>query len=142
MHATHRFDSGAAVRETALLGITGLAAGMINGLLGAGGGIIVVLVLSAWQQRRGRGSRQGENGGDPRDVYAASLCSMLPVSILSAVQYAKRGAISLEEFSPFLIPALVGGVIGGLALDRVRLPWLQKLFAVLLLVGGARMLLR
>jgi uncharacterized membrane protein YfcA len=142
MYQARFFDTATATRRAVLLLLTGIIAGVINGLLGAGGGIIVVLLLSAWQ-RRGRVGRTNQGyGDDPRDVYAASLTAMLPVSILSAVQYAGRGALSFADFSLFLLPAILGGVIGGLALDRVRVPFLQKLFAYLLLLGGVRMLLR
>ena len=117
--------------------LIGLCAGAINGLLGAGGGIIAVLALGSWQ----RGQSEEQRRLRAKDVYVTSLCAMLPVSLLSAIQYAAKGHLQPSAFTPFLLPALVGGAIGGWVLDRMRLPLLQRLFAVLLLISGARMLL-
>ncbi len=117
--------------------LIGLCAGVINGLLGAGGGIIAVLALTAWQRSAGEQSPQAA-----KDVYATSLLAMLPVSLLSVTRYAARGHLDASAFTPYLLPAIAGGLLGGWVLDRVRLPFLKRLFAVLLLISGARMLLR
>jgi uncharacterized membrane protein YfcA len=138
--------------------IIGLAAGIVNGLLGTGGGVIVILTLGALYRQAGGESVpcSPEKGAHPmgdrpiavdvrhdvgRDIPAASLLAMLPVSILSAVQYAAAGRLELSSFAPLLLPCLIGGVVGGVALDRVRLPLLGKLFSAILIVSGIRMLL-
>ncbi|MBQ7337501.1 MAG: sulfite exporter TauE/SafE family protein [Clostridia bacterium] len=139
MYKARFYHPHKAVRAVAIAGLTGLCAGVVNGLLGAGGGIIAVLVLGAWQKHHAA-TADAASAGDARDVYAASLLAMLPVSLLSALQYTAQGQLTYAAFSPYLLPALAGGVIGGLALDRVRLPFLRRLFAILLLVSGARML--
>ena len=134
------YQTDVAVRQAATLLGTGLAAGVINGLLGTGGGIVVVLVLTAWYKRLCVNSTERSDAA--KSVYVTSLLTMLPVSLFSALQYAERGRLDLAAFAPYLLPALLGGLVGGVVLDRVRLPFLQKLFAVLLLVSGVRMLLR
>jgi uncharacterized membrane protein YfcA len=138
-----------AIRDAAALAAIGLLAGIANGLLGAGGGIIVVLALgklyaiaTAEAPAKGTIPAHGDTALTPRDIYATSLVCMLPVSMLSALQYAGRGEVSFSDFSPYLLPAIVGGVVGGLVLDRVQLPYLRRLFAFLLLVTGVRMLLK
>jgi uncharacterized membrane protein YfcA len=117
--------------------LIGLCAGAINGLLGAGGGIIAVLALGSWQRQQSEEQRSLR----AKDVYVTSLCAMLPVSLLSAVQYAVKGHLQPSAFTPLLLPAILGGIVGGWILDRMRLPLLQRLFAVLLLISGVRMLL-
>lgn len=139
--------------------VTGFLAGAVNGLLGTGGGIIVVLALGA-TSRINQGTlvsppvdeatgsaatlalRSSSPSPGKRDILATSLTAMLPISVLSALRYAERGALELSSFAPLLIPSLVGGVIGGIFLDRLRLPLVQKLFALLLIFSGVRMLLR
>ena len=116
--------------------VTGIAAGAVNGLLGAGGGIVVILVLGTLARRA------GSTPASERDIPAASLLSMLPVSVLSAAQYASAGRLEIASFAPLLLPTLIGGVVGGILLDRLKLPLLNKLFALLLIVSGGRMLLR
>lgn len=140
MHRVHSFAARPAIRTALIVMIVGLAAGVINGLLGAGGGVIIVLVLGALLQKN-KASGQADAMQDPKDVYATSLLCMLPVSILSALQYAGTAWDMQHDFSFYLLPAIVGGIIGGLLLHRVRLPWLRRLFAILLLVSGMRMLL-
>ena len=140
VHRAHFFHTNPALRTTLIVMIVGLVAGMINGLLGAGGGVIIVLVLGALQRRRQ--SALGDAAEDPKDVYATSLLCMLPVSVLSALQYAGTAQATQHDFSILLLPAVIGGVVGGLLLHRVRLSRIRRLFAILLLVSGARMLLR
>ena len=140
MEKVRYYHKGTSVRHATALLCTGLAAGVINGLLGTGGGIIVVLVLTAWYKRLCKNS--DERHDVAKSVYVTSLLTMLPVSLFSALQYAKQGRLAPAAFAPYLLPALLGGLVGGVVLDRVRLPFLQKLFALLLLVSGVRMVMR
>ncbi len=118
----------------------GFLAGFINGLLGTGGGIVLVLLLARCSAKRGAGHIRFplEN----RDVYANALAVMLPISVFSATQYAAAGALDLTAFSPFLLPSLAGGIIGGILLDRLRLSRLKALFSLLLFVSGVLLILR
>lgn len=118
----------------------GTLAGFINGLLGTGGGIFLVLLLL-------RASKQSRNKHihiaiDPRDIYATALSVMLPISVFSAVQYTAAGALDFRQFSPFILPSLLGGLIGGVLLDRLRLSRLKSLFSLLLLISGILLLIR
>ena len=140
MATVRYYHANTAARHAAALLCTGLAAGMINGLLGTGGGIVVVLVLSAWYRRIQVGTTALHDA--TKGVYVTSLLTMLPVSLFSALQYAQKGRLVLSSFAPYLLPAILGGLVGGVVLDRMRLPFLQKLFALLLLISGVRMLLR
>lgn len=127
------------LRSIAIVLSVGLLAGIINGLLGAGGGVIIVLVLGALLQQSTT-KASADAASDPKDVYATSLLCMLPVSMLSALQYAGTAQATQHDFSFFLLPAILGGVLGGLLLHRVRLSLLRDLFAILLLISGVRML--
>ncbi len=139
MHRVHFFHARPAVRAVFILVAVGFLAGIINGLLGAGGGVIIVLVLGTLL-RRSQASGTADAASDPKDVYATSLLCMLPVSMLSALQYAGAAQTTQHDFSYYLLPAILGGIVGGLLLHRVRLSSLRSLFAILLLVSGIRML--
>ena len=105
----------------------GLGAGFLNGLLGAGGGILIVFGLNRWL---------GPRLADPRSVFASAIAVMLPLSLLSAVQYLRQGSLDMA-YLPFLIPpAIAGGVIGGLLLRRLSPVALSRLFAAVVLVSG------
>ena len=74
----------------------GFFAGLLNGLLGAGGGIILV---------RGAEKVMPREYHDSRDVFANALCVMLPLSAVSALAYVLRGSVHGLEFAPFILPA-------------------------------------
>lgn len=111
----------------------GLAAGMINGLLGTGGGIILVLGLS----HICRGTLP-----DRRDVCANALVVTLALTLLSTLLYIRSGNAPPADLSRFVLPGAAGGLVGGLLLGKITPTALGKLFAVLLIVSGMFMLIR
>lgn len=113
--------------------VCGLAAGMINGLLGTGGGIILVLGLS----RICRGTLP-----DRRDVCANALVVTLVLTLLSTLLYIRSGNAPPADLSRFVLPGAVGGLVGGVLLGRITPHALGKLFAILLVVSGIFMLFR
>ena len=110
----------------------GFLGGLIGGALGAGGGLIVVMTLERVMRSQGA-------GGDP---FSTAMCVMLPLSLFSAVLYALRGSMSLQGFSPFLLPAVLGGACGGLLMSRVRRGTMKKAFAALIVVSGVILAVR
>ena len=118
-----------------LLGILlmGIGAGLVNGLLGAGGGILIVYAMAIAL----RGSDT-----DPRDLYANALCIMLPVSAFSALRYAASGNLPVSDFSVYVLPAIAGGFLGGLLLERLRGVTAKRLFALLVIYSGLFLILR
>ena len=131
----------ASVGDALFLLLLGSLAGFINGLLGTGGGILLVLLFSRSAQR----AKQKNSISFPmtqRDIYANALAVMLPISVFSATQYASAGALDLGAFSPMILPSLLGGVLGGVLLDRLKLSWLRTLFSLLVSISGVLMLIR
>ncbi len=113
--------------------LVGFFAGAVNGLLGAGGGIIIVI---------GVGKIFGSRMSDKNDAFATALCVMLPVSVLSCVIYALRGNMRLDGFGIFIIPALLGGAVGGLLLGKLSTKFIKKLFAGLVVISGILLIVR
>ena len=118
-----------------LLGILlmGVGAGLVNGLLGAGGGILIVYAMTA--------ALHGSDS-DPRDLYANALCVMLPISAFSCVRYAMAGNLPVADFSVYVLPAIAGGLLGGFLLEKIRGSAVKKLFAVLVIYSGLFLILR
>lgn len=117
----------------ALLVGCGFAAGLINGLLGAGGGIVLVLVIS----RLCRTSLP-----DSRDVYANALLVTLALTLTSTVLYITGGNAPPSDLSGLVLPAAAGGLVGGLLLGRISSDTIKLIFALLLVVSGVVMILR
>ena len=110
----------------------GLLAGFANGLLGAGGGIIAVFALSRFLG----------DAYERRDLYANALCAMLPISAVSCVRYALAGHLVTEGFGVFVLPAVLGGIVGGFLLGRLRASLLKKLFGILVVYSGVLLIIR
>lgn len=113
----------------------GLLAGFANGLLGAGGGIIAVFAFSHF-------FKESKEGYERRDLYANALCVMLPISAVSCVRYALAGHLVTDGFGVFVLPAVAGGIVGGLLLGRLRASLLKKLFGILVVYSGVLLILR
>ena len=61
---------------------------------------------------------------------------------MSAVIYFLKGSVETASLPSYLIPALFGGALGAILLDRLPTRFLEKLFAVLVIVAGGLMLFR
>ena len=109
--------------------LLGVAAGFLNGALGAGGGILIVLGLQRLQK------------DDARDAYVSALCVMLPISLFSLYRYAAKGHVDPALLSPLVLPALLGGTLGAWLLHRVSARALARVFACLLIVSGVVLIL-
>lgn len=107
----------------------GFGAGLLNGLLGAGGGMIVVPLLELLEV-------------EGKKSHATSLGVIVPLSALSAALYWARGWFSPADALPYLLPGLLGAMAGGWLMGRISLRWLKVAFGLLLLWGGARNLMR
>ncbi len=130
-----------ALQEVLFFLSLGGIAGVLNGLLGTGGGIILVLVLSRKVKQASPFFGQ-EAGLTPRDIYANALSVMLPISVLTAFRYASGNALNIASFAPLILPSVIGGLFGGFLLDRLKLSLLKALFSALLLVSGILMIVR
>ncbi len=111
--------------------VVGLLAGFANGLLGAGGGILIVFGMTPLLSA----DREGQ-----RDVFANALAVMMPVSIVSVISYILAGRFDSTPFSLYLLPAVAGGLIGGFLLDRLKLPLIKRLFALIVIWSGLYMI--
>lgn len=103
----------------------GMGVGILNGLLGAGGGMVMVPLLE-FLEVRGKKS------------HATSLAVIVPLSALSAGIYMWRGWFSATDALPYLLPGLVGAVAGGLLMGKIPLRWLKVAFGLLLIWGGIK----
>lgn len=127
---------GNAARLLFLMG-AGLLAGFCNGLLGAGGGIVLALSLGAMLPK---------DSESVRSVYSNALLVMLPLSALTLTRYIGGGALEAERMGinsySVLIGASLGGVVGGILLGKLRGRGIRRLFALLTLISGIIMITR
>lgn len=111
----------------------GTGAGLLNGLLGAGGGILIVAGLR--RLFRGRNI-------DPRSVFASAIAVMLPLSALSAIQYFMHGRLPEADVGLLILPAIAGGAAGALLLRKLTPGALSRIFAGVVLLSGMLLVIR
>ncbi len=109
--------------------ILGLGVGFINGVFGAGGGMLAVPILKS-------------EGLSQKSAHANAVAVILPITVLSAVLYLVKGSVSLADSFAFIPTGLIGSVIAAFALQKFSNKWLQKIFAAFMIYAGVRLLLR
>lgn len=107
--------------------LAGLAAGAINGLLGAGGGMVLVPLLSS-------GSDLEEN-----ETFSSSIVIILPICIISLLTNS-GGTMPWGAAWPYLLGGTFGGLLAGLLSHRIPTKWLHRFLGVMILYGGIRYL--
>ena len=107
----------------------GVAAGILSGLFGVGGGIIMVPLLVAWFAL------------DQRRASATSLLAIVPIATASAAGYARNGSVDLTAGLLLLIGGIVGGQLGARLLPRTPIATLQLWFGILSLATAARLVI-
>lgn len=106
----------------------GLAAGAITGILGSGGGLVLVPLLSA------------VCGEEESAIFPSSLSIMLPICLCSLLIQFRLSSLPPQEVLPFLIGGVVGGGISALIGKHIPLVWLHRAFGCILIWSGIRCL--
>lgn len=109
--------------------VAGGAAGLVNGLLGGGGGMVLVPLL------------REKCGLEARQAFATSVAIILPLCALSSIIYLFRGSLSLSTALPYLLGGAIGGLVGGKLFRQVNMVWLRRGFGLLLLYSGVKAVL-
>lgn len=113
--------------EWPILLAAGLAAGLVSGLFGVGGGIVLTPVLHyilgyAWA-----------------DAVALSLLVITVQAPLGIYQHARRDAVRPRLALPLATGGLGGVLLGAWLLPRIQVPWLKLAFAALMVFAAWRM---
>lgn len=109
--------------------VIGGAAGVANGLFGAGGGLILVPLLMGWLKLPERVS------------FATTMAVSVPISAVSLLVYMLHGGISPEFAWPYFVGGIVGGALAGLLFRRLPVIWLRRAMGIFLLYGGVKAVL-
>lgn len=109
------------------LTLAGGAAGMINGLFGAGGGMVLVPLLGP------------KTGITEQERFPASVAIIAPICIVSLLNSAQQ-QLSFGQVLPYLLGSIAGGIAAGLWGKFIPTVWLHRILGVLILWGGIRYL--
>jgi len=105
----------------------GLLAGILNGMLGAGGGMIVVPTLK----------RSGLEG---RNAHATSIFVILCLCVFSASMNLFSGKVEFADAVPYILSGVPGALVGTAILSKINQNLLKKIFGLFLIFAGLRML--
>lgn len=108
--------------------VAGLCCGIINGLFGAGGGMVLVPLLTLLTAL------------DEDQVFPASISIVLPICLVSLSVLALEGKLSTAEALPYLVSGALGGLIAGKWGQLVPVVWLHRILGILIAWGGIRYL--
>ncbi len=111
-----------------LSALAGAAAGAINGLLGAGGGMILVPLLQKTQNF------------EENQIFPASVAIILPLCLVSLILTTLNTPLPWKQALPYLLGAVPGGLLAGFWGKKIPVKWLHRALGLLILWGGVRYL--
>jgi uncharacterized protein len=122
-------NSTMSVPTILLLLIVGLAAGVLSGLVGLGGGVIIVpalVYLMGFNQHQATGTSLG--------------ILLLPAGIFAVMNYYQKGYIDVKVVLLIFVGFLVGGWLGSKISLNISEGTLKKVFAVVLILIAGKVL--
>jgi len=117
------------IETVVLLIIVGLAAGVLSGMVGVGGGIIVVpalVIFLGFSQHQAQGTSLG--------------LLLLPVGILAVMNYYNKGYIDIKVVAIMSIAFVLGGWLGSKLSLSLPQDTVKKIFAIVLFYTAFRMM--
>jgi len=113
-----------------ILAAIGILAGFIGGSMGVGGGIIIIPALMIFL------------GFSQKEAQGTSLAVLtMPVAFMAAFNYYKGGYINMKFAAIMIVTFVIGSYFGSKFALSIPASTLKKIFAILLLVIGVKMLL-
>lgn len=108
--------------------VAGACAGAVTGLLGTGGGMILIPLLTLLTKT------------DDEAVFPTSVSIILPICLVSLVLQAQYNTTPWQQALPYLIGSALGGLAAGIWGRRIPTSWLRRLLGIFVLWGGIRYL--
>ena len=123
-----------AKKRSMLFALAGILSGIVNGLLGTGGGILTVLFLSKIYAK--------DSSYSTKDIFAITLCSSVIMSMASLLFYLSSGCSSVSDSALYMLAAVPGGVLGAILLEKLSSKTMKLIFALLVVWAGISMMIK
>lgn len=108
--------------------LAGLAAGAVNGLLGTGGGMILVPLLT------------GITDLEENEIFPSSVSIILPICFVSLFLSKNVQNLTFLAILPYLLGSTAGGILCGFFGKKIPVTWLHRFLGILVIWGGIRYL--
>jgi uncharacterized membrane protein YfcA len=117
------------IQTILLLILAGIAAGVLSGLVGVGGGIVIVpalVLILGFSQKMAQGTSLG--------------ILLLPVGILGVMQYYKQGFVDIRVVLIISAAFLIGSYFGSKFALSLPQETIKKVFAIFMIIIAIKLL--
>lgn len=115
--------------KNVITALSGLLIGTVNGLMGAGGGMLAVPLLK-------------KCGMEQKEAHVNAVAVILPICIMSAGLYLYKGDVTFSDALPFIPAGIIGSLSGTYIIKRISPVYLKRIFAILMIYSGIRLILK
>lgn len=122
-------DKKFSTKQKILLVLSGAVIGILNGFFGGGGGMVCVPIL------------QKVLSLDAKHSHATAIVVIFPLSLISAFIYVFNGYIQSFPLLTIGLGVVLGGITGAFALKFLPPKIVRLIFAVIMFIGGIRLIL-
>ncbi len=107
--------------------LKGAVIGLVNGFFGAGGGLVSVPLLM-------------KMGFERKFAHANAVAVILPITLVSAINYLWRDYVSLSESLIYLPGGILGALFGTFLMKKISPKLIKRVFAIFMIWAGWRMI--
>jgi len=117
------------IKQNTIIAFIGIAIGFVNGILGAGGGMLAVPALK-------------KLGFSQKESHTNAIAVILPITVISAIIYIFNDYVTLKDSLIYIPTGLIGAVLGTYLLKKISPLWLKRIFGSLMIYAGIRLLIK
>lgn len=107
--------------------VCGLIVGFLNGMFGAGGGVMAVIFMQSVMKLPTHKS------------HAAAVAIILAVTPVSLFFYLKNGVYDLNLTFQAAVGGVIGGIVGAKVLGKINDRWLHIIFGIFMVTAGIKL---
>ena len=108
--------------------LSGACAGLVAGLFGAGGGLVLVPLLTLLTDT------------EENDLFSSSISIILPICLVCIAVTAISSGMPFRPALPYLLGSVIGGLCAAVRGQKIPARWLHRGLGLLILWGGYRYL--
>lgn len=107
----------------------GTLIGATNIILGAGGGMLTVPLYR-------------KMGMEQKEAQINAVATILPITFISSIIYLLNGNVNLSDSYIFLLPGLLGSVLGTFLIKKISNNTLSFVFSLFMIWAGVRLFIK
>lgn len=107
----------------------GTLIGATNIILGAGGGMLTVPLYR-------------KMGMEQKEAQINAVATILPITFISSIIYLLNGNVNLSDSYIFLLPGLLGSILGTFLIKKISNNALSFIFSLFMIWAGVRLFIK